>query len=152
VFQQTLFGGRTVVAGGVFVATPLMSAVSLLRLVRAAMRGAQGPLEQREARPPAQSRGFLRPVADAGPLPLGLRRSALAPGPAGTDLTVRLRLTRVEAQRGGQKHLTVEREGGHDELLVTIPSGIRSGMKLRLRGKGRRPHGGPPGDLYLAVE
>jgi DnaJ-class molecular chaperone len=46
----------------------------------------------------------------------------------------------------------VEREDGRDELLVTIPSGIRSGTRLRLRGKGRRASEGPPGDLYLAVE
>jgi len=45
-----------------------------------------------------------------------------------------------------------KREDGRDELLVTIPSGIRSGTRLRLRGKGRRPAKGPPGDLYLAVE
>jgi curved DNA-binding protein CbpA len=152
VFQQTLFGGRTVVAGGVFVATPFTSAVGLLRLMRAAMRGAQVRLEEHERRAPSPPRGLLGRVADTGRWLLGLPQAALNPRPSGRDLTVQLRLTRSEAQRGGRKRLTVEREDGRDELLVTIPSGIRPGTRLRLRGKGRRAPDGPPGDLYLAVE
>jgi len=152
IFQQTLFGGRTVVTGGVFVATPFTSAVSLLRLMRATMRGAHVPFEAREGRPLPPPRGVLGRLADAGRWLLGLPGTALKPGPSGRDLTVPLRLTRNEAERGGRKRLTVEREDGRDELLVTIPSGIRSGTRLRLRGKGRRASEGPPGDLYLAVE
>lgn len=151
VFQQTLFGGRTVVTGGVFVATPYTSALGLLRLVRAAMRGAQVPFEARE-RPLPPPRSVLGRFADAGRWLLGLPGAALKPAPSGRDLTVQLQLTRNEAQRGGRKRLTVEREDGRDELLVTIPSGIRSGTRLRLRGKGRRASEGPPGDLYLSVE
>jgi curved DNA-binding protein CbpA len=150
-FQQTLFGGRTVVAGSVFVAAPLTT-VGLLRLMRAAMRGGGVPVEDPAAPQAGPPRGLLGRLAHAGRVLLGLRRGALKPASAGRDLTVELRLTRSEADRGGRKRLTVEREGGRDELVVTIPSGIRSGAKLRLRGKGRRTSGGPPGDLYLAVE
>lgn len=146
VFQQTLFGGRAVVTGGVFVVTP----IGLLRLARAVVRGGHAPLERgcEVARP----RGLLGRLADVGRVLLGVSGRALAPAPDGRDLTVQLRLTRSEARAGGRKRLTVEREDGRDELLVTIPSGIRSGMKLRLRGKGRRASQGAPGDLYLAVE
>jgi curved DNA-binding protein CbpA len=151
VFQQTLFGGRAVVAGGVFVATPLTSTIGLLRLMRAAVRGAI-PAEGPPAPPDRPPRGFFGRLADAGRILMGLPRGALKPAPAGRDLTVQLRLTRTEAHRGGRKRLTVEREDGRDELVVTIPSGIRSGTKLRLRGKGRRMTGAPAGDLYLAVE
>ena len=140
VFQQTLFGGRTVVTGGVFVATSLPSALGLLRLVRTAMRGARVPIEERPLPP---SRGLLGRLAEAGRSLLGLPGAALESAPGERDLTVRLRLTRIEADRGGRKRLTVEREGGRDELLVTIPSGIRSGTRLRLRGKGRPRTPGP---------
>ncbi len=152
VFQQTLFGGRTVVTGGVFVAAPVTSMVGLLKLMRAAMRGAHVPREEPEARPLPRPRSLLGSIADAGRWILGLGDAALKPAPSGRDLTVQLRLTRTEAERGGRKRLTVEREDGRDELLVTIPSGIRSGTRLRLRGKGRRSREGPAGDLYLAVE
>jgi curved DNA-binding protein CbpA len=143
-FQQTLFGGRTVVTGGVFVITPLTSVFGLLRLARAAVRGAR-----REPLPPPRS--IIGRLADAGRWLLGGSSAALEGTPS-RDLTVQLRLSRSEAERGGRKRLTVEREDGRDELLVSIPSGVRPGTRLRLRGKGRRTPDGPPGDLYLAVE
>jgi DnaJ-class molecular chaperone len=149
VFQQTLFGGRAVISGGVFVVTPLTSMVGLLKLMRAAMRGAPVTVDDGRAERP---RSLLGRIAEAGRWVLGLPATALKPAPSGRDLTVRLHLSRVEAARGGPKRLTVEREDGRDELLVTIPSGIRSGTRLRLRGKGRRAAEGPAGDLYLAVE
>ena len=159
-FQQTLFGGRAVMRGSVFVAGPFTSTVGLLKLILAATRGVQvPPVEGPESRrPPVQepesrrSRGVLGWLAAAGRELLGGRGPALGAPPGGRDLTVQLRLTRLEARQGGRKRLTVEREDGRDELLVTIPSGIRSGARLRLRGKGRRTPHGSPGDLYLAVE
>jgi DnaJ-class molecular chaperone len=36
--------------------------------------------------------------------------------------------------------------------VVLIPAGVRSGTRLRLRGKGRRRDDGSRGDAYLAVE
>jgi DnaJ-class molecular chaperone len=38
-----------------------------------------------------------------------------------------------------------------EELMVTIPSGIRSGTRLRLKGKGLEGKNGTHGDLYLRV-
>lgn len=144
-FQQTLFGGRAVVTGGVFVITPLTSVFGLLRLAQVAFRGAR-----REPLPPP-GRSLLGRLADAGRWFLGSPAGALQ-GAQDSDLTLQLRLSRSEAERGGRKRLTVEREDGRDELLVNIPSGVRPGTRLRLRGKGRRTPGGPPGDLYLAVD
>jgi DnaJ-class molecular chaperone len=151
VFQQTLFGGRTVVTGGVFVVTPVTTMVGLMKLMRAALRGAEVSRPQRDE-PLPRPRSLLGRVAEAGRWLLGLSGAALRPAPGGRDLTVQLRLTRIEAERGGRKRLTLEREDGRDELLVTIPSGVRSGSRLRLRGKGRRSAEGGVGDLYLAVE
>jgi curved DNA-binding protein CbpA len=150
-FQQTLFGGRTVISGGVVVVTPFTSAVGLLRLMRAALRTARVPVQERAPRPVTPSPGLLGQLVDAGRRFLGLP-GALPVGCNDRDVTVQLRLTRREARNGGRKRLEVEREDGRDELLVTIPSGIRSGTRLRLRGKGHRASGGPPGDLYLAIE
>jgi len=134
----------------VFAVTPLSSTLGLLRLAHAAMRGAHAPFDPGGEAPPP--RGFLGRLADAGRALFGGSNRALGSAASGRDLTVQLRLTTIEARRGGPKRLTVEREDGRDELLVTIPSGVRSGTKLRLRGKGRRTRQGPPGDLYLAVE
>jgi len=37
-------------------------------------------------------------------------------------------------------------------LSVTIPAGVESGMRLRLSNEGEHGiHGGPPGDLYVAL-
>ena len=39
------------------------------------------------------------------------------------------------------------------ELMITIPSGIKEGQKIRLRGMGKEgKDGGDPGDLYLSVK
>jgi len=38
------------------------------------------------------------------------------------------------------------------EVLVTVPAGVHTGTRLRLRGKGAAGPGGSRGDLYLSVE
>ncbi|MDE2485629.1 MAG: J domain-containing protein, partial [candidate division NC10 bacterium] len=38
-----------------------------------------------------------------------------------------------------------------EELMVAIPPGIRSGTRLRLKGKGLESRDGIRGDLYLRV-
>jgi curved DNA-binding protein len=48
--------------------------------------------------------------------------------------------------------VTLRRAEGDDEVLVTVPAGVRSGTRLRLRGKGRSLGGGGRGDAYLIVE
>jgi DnaJ-class molecular chaperone len=159
VFQQTLFGGRAVVTGGVFIITPLTPVLALARLARAALRGARAARqvaapETRVVPPP---RGILERMGRAGRWLLGLPPGSAAAGvgavaAAGLDVTHPLRLTRQEADGGAKKRITVPHEGEFDEVAVTIPPGIRAGTKLRLRGKGRGAAGGARGDLYLVVE
>lgn len=145
-FQQTLFGGRGVVAGGVIIVSPLTPVLTALRLARAALR-ARGPRPAGGG--PLAPGGVLGRLLGAGRRLL-LPSGAAAPGPA--DVVFPLRLTAAEAARGGRKRLTLNRPDGSDEVMVTIPPGVRAGTRLRLRGKGRSVSGGPPGDAYLVVE
>ena len=140
-FRKTLFEGRAVVAGGVFVITPLTPALAVLRILRGLLGG-------RNAAPvPAPGQGML-----ARARWIGRRLLGLAAHPTGADVSYPLRLTHDEAVRGGPKRLTLEREQQRDEVLVTIPPGVRSGTRLRLRGKGRPTGAGGAGDAYLVVE
>jgi len=68
------------------------------------------------------------------------------------DVVFPLQLTAVEAHRGGRRRVTLSRPEGDDEVLVTIPPGVRPGTRLRLRGKGRALPGGARGDAYLVVD
>jgi DnaJ-class molecular chaperone len=58
-------------------------------------------------------------------------------------------VTTAEARRGVKKQVTLP-DGG--DVVVQIPAGVRSGTRLRLRGKGRRRGDGSRGDAYLTVE
>ena len=153
VFHQTLFGGRAVITGCVFIISPLTPVLTLFRVARAALRGARAAPEG--TAPPPQAleppRGILRRVVRAGRWLMGLPPGGAAL-PGGADVTQPLRLTRAEAERGGKKRVALRRDGEMDEVVVTIPPGVRTGAQLRLRGKGRARPGAAPGDLYLAVE
>jgi DnaJ-class molecular chaperone len=154
-FRQTLFGGRAVVTGGIFIVTPLTPVLALLRLARAALRSAQasGAVGAREPAALPRPKGVLERVTRAGRWLLGLPPVPAAEvATSGGDLTVPLRVTRAEAERGSQKRVALPRDGRTEELVVTIPPGTRPGTRLRLRGKGQAGTGGRPGDAYLVVE
>ncbi|HEY7539420.1 MAG TPA: DnaJ C-terminal domain-containing protein [Methylomirabilota bacterium] len=67
------------------------------------------------------------------------------------DVTHRLCLTTREAELGGERRVTLDWRGP-EAVKVTIPPGIRSGTRLRLRSKGHPRPDGSRGDAYLAVE
>ena len=120
-FERTLFGGRVVVTGNVFVVSPWR---------------------------------VLGRLAGFGLKQLGRRLFGLPPAPedARQDVSFPLRLTAREADQGGRRKVTLRRPDGDDEVLVTIPAGVRRGTRLRLRGKGRPLPGGRRGDAYLIVD
>ena len=144
-FERTLFGGRVVVTGGVLVVSPL----TIWRLGRAVLRSAL----PRPASAPALSggRGLLARALEIGRRMLGGSGPA-APETGTSDVTFPLRLSAAEARRGGRKRVRLQRVDGDDEVLVTIPAGVRGGTRLRLRGKGRALATGERGDAYLVVE
>ncbi|HIK26329.1 MAG: J domain-containing protein [Thermosynechococcus sp. Uc] len=66
-----------------------------------------------------------------------------------TDTELEVQISFEEAFRGCQKSLNI----GGEQMTVTIPAGVRSGTKLRLRGKGQyNPYTQQRGDLYLTVQ
>lgn len=75
----------------------------------------------------------------------------MAPHRTGTDLNFRLILTPAEAAQGTKKKIRVIREGKTENLVVTVPPGVKEGTRLRLKGKGRVRAGQKPGDLFLHI-
>jgi curved DNA-binding protein len=69
----------------------------------------------------------------------------------GPDLHKELSVTVDEARRGIKKPIAVMRNGNREELLVSVPPGVRTGTRLRLRDKGDSGPHGAPGDLYLTI-
>jgi curved DNA-binding protein len=148
--RHTFFGGRGVMFGGVFFGGSL---------------GRNRRIEQtRPGRfdPSAPAGGWAFEERPAGPGLLGwlgralsgigqVARLALGSGARGEDLTQDFAVTPLEAAQGARKSVRFTRDGAAEELLVTIPPGVQSGTKLRLRGKGRPGKVGAVGDLYLRV-
>ena len=70
----------------------------------------------------------------------------------GEDMYYEWPISLEEAASGGEKKVSLPKEGKAEEIYVKIPPGIPSGKKLRVAGKGAAGrNGGPPGDLYLQI-
>jgi DnaJ-class molecular chaperone len=78
-------------------------------------------------------------------------RLTLGTGARGGDLHQELRVTSEEARTGTQKQVQFARGNALEQVVVTVPSGVRNGTRLRLRGKGLVGKRGEPGDLYLEI-
>jgi len=81
--------------------------------------------------------------------PRGARSLA---GANSLDVYDELPLTRWEAESGTRKRIALKRKGRVEEVMVKVPAGVKSGTKLRLKGKGLNDRRGKAGDLYLAVK
>lgn len=83
----------------------------------------------------------------------GRQRTAYNRG-RGADLRYTLSITLEEAAAGTEKTISfIRQRNGHEDtakLAVTIPSGVKEGQRLKLKGEG---DGGPSsaGDLYVIV-
>ena len=69
-----------------------------------------------------------------------------ATGIRGADAEAQVRLSFDQALRGGR---TEVRLAGGETVPLVIPKGVRSGLKVRVRGLGRRGTTGERGDLYV---
>ncbi len=57
-----------------------------------------------------------------------------------------------EAYHGGERSFTLKGPQGSETINVKVPAGIRSGQKMRVKGRGEPgAGGGPAGDLLLEV-
>jgi curved DNA-binding protein len=70
---------------------------------------------------------------------------------AGRDLEAPLAVTLDEAYRGVEKTVTIPRDSESRTLSVTVPAGVKTGSRLRMKGEGESSGTGH-GDLYLVVE
>ena len=149
--RHMFLGGRGVVFGGVFFGGPFGRGKRMDALWAGGSfdrRGEEGrPIER-----PRESPGLFgwlgRALAGIGKV----ARLALGSGGRGADITEEFVVTAREAREGGRKHFRLVRNGAAEDILVTVPAGVKPGTKLRLRGKGLPGATGAPGDLYLRIQ
>jgi DnaJ-class molecular chaperone len=156
--RKVFFGGRGFLFGGIFIGAP----IGILRRRMSRMAVDPGPgrskvqrtkdgkaLDEGESHGllPAIGRGIKAGFARMRQMLSG-REDSAARGP---NLRYHLTITSQEAASGAQKRVAFMRDDQLEELMVTIPAGIRSGTRLRLKGKGLPSLAGTRGDLYLRV-
>ena len=73
------------------------------------------------------------------------------PPAKGSDIEQEVTVPFAVAVLGGKHQLGISRNGKSEKLDVSIPAGIESGKKIRLRGQGN-PGAGQPGDMLVTVK
>lgn len=150
--RQVFFGGRGFVFGGVFMGAP----IGVLQQ-RAARMAVHRDSAQRSANSYrlAGSGGLLAAIGRGLKAGLNLVKRGGVGDPDSTqdgpNLRYHLMITAAEAAAGVRKRVTFMRGDRVEELIVAIPPGVRSGTRLRLKGKGLEKREGTCGDLYLRV-
>lgn len=69
---------------------------------------------------------------------------------SGADYEAPISISFIESINGARKKISLNAPDGPKSLEVTLPPGVKSGQKLRLKGQGARGANGA-GDLYLNV-
>ena len=87
------------------------------------------------------ARGGFNPFGGGGPAPRPTR---------GKNVENPLTIGFHEAYHGGERTYQINGDKGLENISVKIPKGIKTGQKLRVRGKGM-PGPAGPGDLMLTV-
>ena len=112
----------------------------------------------RSARPRRGSSATSTTCSDASSRGAGGGASRTPRPRRGPDLETEIELDFLEAARGGEHRISLERAAadgsGRQEqrLAIRIPPGVADGGRIRLAGKGGESRsGGPPGDLHLKV-
>ena len=156
--RHTFFGGRGVVFGGIFFGGPFgggrhrrREGFGMFSRQTADWSPRLGDRASEEVAGP-QRPGLFARIGRALQGIGRVARFALGSGQHGADVTQDFLITQAEARQGARKHLRYSRGTDLEEVIVTIPPGIRPGTKLRLRGKGLQGSSGAPGDLYLRIQ
>jgi len=155
--RQVFFGGRGFIFGGIFIGAPI--GVLWRRMSRMAAERGQGrsQIERakgRKALDNAEPQGLLSTIGRGIRAGVNLVKGMLAggaPASGGLNLRYHLTITSQEAASGVQKRVAFMRGDQLEELMVTIPPGIRSGTRLRLKEKGLEDRAGTRGDVYLRI-
>ncbi len=156
--RQVFFGGRGFVFGGIFIGAPI--GVLWRRMSRMATDpGSRKPeVERTKVREALNERGpqdLLSIIGRGIKAGVSMLRRMLSgatnPAHRGLHLRYHLTITAQEAASGARKRVAFMRGDHLEELMVTIPPGIQSGTRLRLKGKGLEGGAGSRGDLYLRV-
>lgn len=90
---------------------------------------------------------FEQLFGSKGPFGRGRRREAQDPD---ADVEYPITLTLAQAARGTSLPVNINRGSRTDSIEVKIPAGVKTGSRIRVRGKGARGSFGP-GDLYIVV-
>jgi curved DNA-binding protein len=150
-FDQVLFGGRAHISGGIFIVSPFAPVSGMFRLLRSVLTGSGAIGPESQARSLPKTPKLLSGIARIGKWLLGKKQGEVEVA-APADVTQSLELTATEASEGGSKQITICADDDKTEqVMLTIPAGIKSGARLRLRGKGLPRTDGTRGDLYLLV-
>ena len=156
--RQVFFGSRGFVFGGVFMGAPI--GVLWRRASRMAVdrRGGRSTVEGtrgQEALEEGRSQGLLSAIGRGLKAGFDLVKRLISGNPdsagGSQNLRYQLTITAQEAASGARKRISFMRGEQIEELMVAIPPGIRSGTRLRLKGKGLEGRDGTRGDLYLRV-
>jgi curved DNA-binding protein CbpA len=157
--RHVFFGGRGIVFGGIFFGGPFTWGRRVDREYPGGFgRRIEpwGPWLRQTGSGKEESPGLFTRLGHAlhGVISgLGrVARLALGAGGREVDLLHDLSITREEARQGVKKQLRFARGAEMEEVVVTVPPGVRHGTQLRLRGKGLVGKTGVPGDLYLRIQ
>jgi curved DNA-binding protein CbpA len=157
--RHVFFGGRGIIFGGIFFGGPFtwgrrMDREHPGRFGR--RTEAWGPWLRHKEATEGEPPGLLTRLGHAlHGVVSGLGRAArlaLGVGEPGVDLRRDLSVTREEARQGAKKRFRFARGAEMEEIIVTVPAGVRHGTQLRLRGKGLVGKTGVHGDLYLRIQ
>lgn len=72
------------------------------------------------------------------------------PAPRGQDVDYPVTLTFEQAARGTSLPLQINRGGKLETIDVKIPPGVKTGSRVRIKGRGEQS-GGEPGDLFIVT-
>ncbi|MFP4474420.1 MAG: DnaJ domain-containing protein [Desulfatibacillaceae bacterium] len=149
-FDNVFFGGRGVLLGGLILLGPLAALLSARTVVTAARQA------YRQGTPAYGAARAGVVLARLGKF-VGKRiaNRIMPPMPEGPpdqygDLTYTVDISEDEAETGRDIEVAVDSSEKREVLRVRVPPGVRTGTRLRVRGKGRgRPD--RRGDLFIVL-